>query len=99
MPVRYGPRVWASPIVYSVALLGTLLLANENARPWAVLLLVVSGILAVALWGRQNWIGAFSPDAATPTRINRSRLFYLVGVTVAMLLRLAADLRYAAAIT
>jgi 4-amino-4-deoxy-L-arabinose transferase-like glycosyltransferase len=99
MPVRYGPRVWASPIVYLIALLGTLLLANESARPWGVLLLVVSGMLAVALWGQQNWIGAFSSDVAPPTSENRSRLFYLLGVTVAMLLGLAADLRYAAAIT
>ena len=99
MRAPYGPRVWAGPIVYLIALLGTWLLANESARPWAVLLLVASAVLAVVLWGRQNWISAFPSDATARTRVNRSRLFYLFGVTIAMLLVLAADLRYAAAPT
>src|SRR6476660_3780339 len=97
MRAPYGSRVWAGPIVYLIALLGTLLLANASSRPWAVLLLVVSAVLAVMLWGRQNWISAFPSDAIARTRVNRSRLFYLFGVTIAMLLVLAADLRYAAA--
>jgi len=42
-----GPKVWAGPIVYLIALLGTWLLANEGARPWAVLLLIASAVLAV----------------------------------------------------
>jgi len=91
------PKVWAGAIVYLIALLGTWLLANESARPWAVLLLVASAMLAVVLWHRQNWISALLPDATARTRVNRSRLFYLFGVTVAMLLVLAADFRYAAA--
>ena len=99
MRAPYGPKVWAGPIVYLIALLGTWLLANESARPWAVLLLVASAVLAVVLWGRQNWISAFPSDATARTRVNRSRLFYLFGVTIAMLLVLAADLRYAAAPT
>jgi len=99
MRAPYGPRVWAGPIVYFIALLGTLLLAKESARPWAVLLLVASAVLAVVLWGRQNWISAFSSDATARTRVNRNRLFCLFGVTIAMLLVLAADLRYAAAPT
>jgi 4-amino-4-deoxy-L-arabinose transferase-like glycosyltransferase len=94
-----GPKVWAGPIVYLIALLGTWLLANENARPWAVLLLVASAMLAVVLWRRQNWVSAFPSDATTPTGVYRSRLFYLLGVTIAVLLALAADLRYAAAPT
>ena len=99
MRAPYGPKVWAGPIVYLIALLGTWLLANESARPWAVLLLIASAVLAVVLWGRQNWISAFPSDATARTRVNRSRLFYLFGVTIAMLLVLAADLRYAAAPT
>ena len=99
MRALYGPKVWAGPIVYLIALLGTWLLANESARPWAVLLLIASAVLAVVLWGRQNWIPAFPSDATAPTGVNRSRLFYLFGVTIAMLLVLAADLRYAAAPT
>jgi hypothetical protein len=96
MCALYGPKVWAAPIVYLIALLGTWLLANESARPWAVLLLIAS---AVGLWGRQNWIPAFPSDVTTPRAIYRSRLFYLFGATIAMLLALAADLRYAAAPT
>ena len=97
MRAPYGPRVWAGPIVYFIALLGTLLLAKESARPWSVLLLVASEVLAVVLWGRQNWISAFLSDATARTRVNRNRLFWLFGVTIAMLLVLAADLRYGTA--
>ncbi|MFL6501829.1 MAG: ArnT family glycosyltransferase, partial [Candidatus Udaeobacter sp.] len=98
MRAPYGPTVWAGPVVYLIALLGTLLLANESARPWAVLLLVASATLAVLLWGRQDWRPAFPPDATAPTRVNDS-LFYLLGIAMAMLLVLAGDLRYAAAPT
>lgn len=97
MRAPYGAKVWAGPIVYLIALLGTWLLANESARPWAVLLVVAAAMLAVVLSGRQNWIPAFPSDAIAQTRVNRSRLFYLFGVTIAVLLVLAADLRYAAA--
>ena len=91
------PRVWASAIVYLIALLGTWLLANESARSWAFLLLIACAVMTVVLWGRQNWIPAFPSDATTPTGVNHSRLFYLPGVTIAVLLVLAADLRYVAA--
>jgi Dolichyl-phosphate-mannose-protein mannosyltransferase len=97
MRAPYGTKVWAGPIIYLIALLGTWLLANESARPWAVSLIVISAVLAVVLWGHQNWIPAFPSEATTPTHLNRSRLFYLLGVTIAVLLVLAADLRYAAA--
>src|SRR6476620_3286808 len=99
MRAPYGPRVWAGPVVYLIALTGTWLLANESARLWAVLLLVASAVLAVVLWGRQNWISAFPFDATARTRVTRSRLFFVFGVTIAMLLVIAADLRYAAAPT
>ena len=97
MRARYGPEVWAGPIVYLIALLGTWLLANDSARAWAVLLLIVSAVLAVLLWGRQKWIAAFSSDATAGTRVNRSRSFYLHGLSIAVPLVLAADLRYAVA--
>ena len=97
MRAPYGSRVWAGPAVYLIALLGTWLLANENARFWAVSLLIASAVLAVVLWGRQGWMSAFPSDATTPTRTNHGRLFYLFGVTIAILLVLAADLRFAAA--
>jgi len=53
----------------------------------------------VVLWGRQDWTPAFASDAPARTAVNRSRLFYLLGVTIAVLLVLVADLRYAAAPT
>jgi hypothetical protein len=61
MRALYGPKVWAGPIVYFIALLGTCLLANESARPWAVLLLITSAMLAVVLWGRQNYPNSVPP--------------------------------------
>jgi hypothetical protein len=95
MRALYGPKVWAGPIVYFIALLGTWLLASESARPWAALLLITSAMLAVVLWGRQNWIPVFPSGATAPTDVNGNRLFYLLGLTIAVLLVLVADLRYA----
>ena len=97
MRARYGAKFWTGLIVYLLALTGTFLLANESARPWAGLLLIVSGVLAVVLWGDQNWIPAFAADAPAWTGVSRSRLFYLLGVTAAVLLVLAADFRFAVA--
>src|SRR6476646_2442800 len=97
MRALFGARVWAGPIVYLIALVGTWLLANESARPRAALLLVAAAMLSVVLWGRQNWIPAFPSDATARMRVNRILLFYLFGVMIAMLLVLAADLCYAAA--
>jgi 4-amino-4-deoxy-L-arabinose transferase-like glycosyltransferase len=97
MRARYGPKVWGGPIVYLIALPGTWLLANENARPWAVSLLIVSAVLALGLWRRQEWIAAFPSHPTPQTDVNRGRLFCFPGVTLAVLLVLAADLRYAAA--
>ena len=99
MRAPYALRFWAGPIVYLIALLGTLLLAKESSRLWAVLLLVASAVLAVVFWGRQNWISAFPSNATARPGVNRSRLFYWSGVAIAVLLVLAADLRYTAAPT
>ena len=89
--------LWAASIVYSISLLGTLLLANEGVRGWAVLLLIAAAVIAVLLWGGQKWLPAFSNDLNAPAAVNRSRFFCLVGLAVAVLLVLAADLRYVAA--
>ena len=97
MRARYGARLWAGPIVYIIALLGTRLLETDTARPWAVLLLIVCAVLAVALWGGQDWIAAFPSDVTPKTNLNRSGLVYSFGVTIAVVLVLAADVRYAAA--
>ena len=99
MRAPYGRRVWAGPFVYLIALIATLLLANQSARLWSVSLLIASAVLAVVLWGQQNWVPAFPSDATARPRVKRTRLLYLVGVAIAMLLVLAADLRYVAAPT
>ncbi len=39
---------------YLASLLGTLLLSNELARPWAVLILAGTALLAVIVWERQE---------------------------------------------
>ena len=93
----YWPSLWTGSIIYLVSLLGTLLLANERARQWAVLLLSAAAVLAVLLWGRQKWIPAFSNDVNTPAAVNRSRFSYWITLALAVLLVLAADLRYVAA--
>src|SRR5262249_26199508 len=97
MRALYGPKVWAGPILYLIALLGTWLLANESARLWTVSLLIASAVLTVALWARQDWIAAFPSGATTRIGVRRSRLSYMLGVTIAVLLVLAAGLRYAVA--
>jgi hypothetical protein len=98
MRFRY-PNVCYGLIAYIASLLGTLLLANELARPWAVFMLISAAALGVITWGRQEWIPAFplrySINAISG--FNRSRLFYLLGVISAILVGLGADLRYLAA--
>jgi hypothetical protein len=80
------------------SLIGTLLLANERARSWAVFLLIGAAVLALIVWGQQEWMPAFPRYPITGiTNFNRSRLFYLVGAIIAVSVVLAADLRYLAA--
>ena len=84
-------------IAYLVSLLGTLLLPSELNRFWGVLLLIGAAVLAVFAWRRQKWTPAFPEHSVTriPSLL-RSRL-YLLGMLTAVLLVLAAALRYLAA--
>jgi 4-amino-4-deoxy-L-arabinose transferase-like glycosyltransferase len=84
-------------IAYLVSLLGTLLLPSELTRFWGVLLLIGAAVLAVFAWRRQKWTPAFPEHSVTriPSLL-RSRL-YLLGMLTAVLLVLAAALRYLAA--
>jgi hypothetical protein len=92
---RYS-NFWAGTIVYLISLVGTLLLASERARPWAVSLLIVAAVFVVLLWGGQKWIPASAPDVPSIHGINRRRVFHLLGLGVALVVAFAADLRYAA---
>lgn len=96
MRAPYCVSFWGGSIVYLISLVGTLLLANERARHWAVLLLIAAAVLAVLLWGRQKWIIAFSNDVNVSTAVNRSRFSHWTALAVAVLFVLAADLRYVA---
>ena len=97
MRAAHYPSLWGGSIVYLVSLLGTLLLTNEHAQRWAILLLIAAAVFTVLLWGQQKWIPAFWNDVSSPTPLNRSRFFCVVGLAIAVLLVLAADLRYIAA--
>src|SRR5205814_6706143 len=57
---------------------------------------VMSALTSFVLLCRQKCVSAFRSDATATTGIHSRRLFYLLGVTIAMLLVLAADFRYAA---
>jgi 4-amino-4-deoxy-L-arabinose transferase-like glycosyltransferase len=94
MRAPYCPIVWLGPVIYLVSLLGTLLLANERVRAWAVLLLITAAILSVVVWGSQKWTSGFSADIG---EAKRGRFEYLPGLIAAFVFVLAADLRYAAA--
>jgi len=97
MRSRYCPNLWHGLIVYLISLLANLLLASEPGRSWAVILLAAAAVLTVVLWGQQKWIPAFPPHPTTRTgNANRRHLFYLLGVTGALTLVLAADLRFVA---
>lgn len=98
MRVRYYSKLWYGLIAYLASLGGTVLLANELDRPWAVLLLISAAVLAVIVWGRQEWTTAF-PHYPVPraTFFKRSRFFHWFGLLSAFLIALAGDLRYLAA--
>jgi 4-amino-4-deoxy-L-arabinose transferase-like glycosyltransferase len=98
MRVRYYSKLWYGLIAYLASLAGTVLLANELDRPWAVSLLISAAVLAVIVWGPQEWITAF-PHYPVPraTFFKRSRIFHRFGLLSAFLIALAGDLRYLAA--
>src|SRR5215831_14791466 len=77
-------NLWGGCIVYLIALLGTWLLANERARPWAVLLLAVAAVLTVLLWRGQEWIPAFASLNRSRTPVTAIRLLYLLGLGTAL---------------
>ncbi len=95
MWVRSCSNLWCGLITFFASLAGTLLLRNEPAHPWAVLLLICAAVLAVIVWGQQEWIPAFPGDpVAGVLSAYRSHFFYLVGAVSAFLLALAANFHY-----
>src|SRR5438874_235174 len=93
--MRYYSNLCWGLIAYLFSFVGTLLLASAPARPWAMLLLIGAAVLAVLIWGRQEWIPAFTPRPITQTTASwRSRSFYLFGVQGALLIALTGDFCY-----
>src|SRR5262245_5598020 len=76
--------VWLGLVAFALSLLGTELLRRESLRPWAVLLLLAAGILAVLAWSDARWSAAFPADqGAEPhvqTRRRRFAIATLIGV-------------------
>src|ERR1041384_5615682 len=84
---RWPPRgVWLGPVAFVLSLLGTELLRSESLRPWAVLLLLAAGLLAVVAWSDARWSLSFPADQATEARLqtwrSRSALATLVGAVL-----------------
>ncbi|PYK52953.1 MAG: hypothetical protein DME48_13570 [Verrucomicrobia bacterium] len=93
--MRYYSNLCWGLIAYLFSLVGTLLLASEPTRRWAMLLLIGTAVLAVLIWGRQEWIPAFTSHTITQTPTSwRSRSSYLFGVLGALLIALTGDFCY-----
>src|SRR6266513_3129707 len=97
MRVRYSSKLWYGLVAYLASVGGTVLLASELDRPWAVLLLISAAVLAVIVWGRQEWIPAFPRYPVTRvTFFKRSSFIHWFVLLSAFLVALAGDLRYLA---
>ncbi len=91
-PLKDCRGILGGPIAYLLSVIGALSLANEPSRPWSVLLLLAAAVSAVIIWGRQKWIPAFSSHA-----VGQVHPLVWFGMIGALLLVLAADIRYVAA--
>ena len=83
-------RIWPGILAYVLSLLGTLLLGIPQARPYAALLLIGAGVLAVIIWGRVRWSAPFAL-AAPSISLPRERLVYLAGIGAIGLVLLGAN--------
>src|SRR5438067_1959628 len=75
--------VWLGPVAFALSVLGTELLRRESLRPWAVLLLLSAGVVAVLAWSHARWSTAFpadpGPQAHVQTWRRRFALATLIG--------------------
>ena len=65
--------VWLGPVAFALSLLGTELLGRESLRPWAVLLLLAAGVLAVLAWSDARWSAAFPADLGAEAHLQTWR--------------------------
>src|SRR5207248_8570464 len=75
--------VWLGPVAFALSVLGTELLRRESLRPWAVLLLLSAGVVAVLAWSDSRWSPSFPADQGTEAHLqtwrSRSALATLAG--------------------
>jgi hypothetical protein len=91
-------NLWGGVIAFLISLAGTLLLRSESARVWAVPLLIAAAALAVIVWGRHKWIPAFAQYSfRRETDLPRRHQLSLMGELAAVVISLAAGIRYLAA--
>src|SRR5437868_3192788 len=82
--------IWSGILAYLLSLFGTLMLGITQARLYAALLLVGSGLLAVIIWGRIKWSAPFAPTAGSIS-LPRERLVYLAGIGAIAMVLLGAN--------
>ncbi len=88
--------MWLGVLVYLISLAGTLLLKVEQARFYAVALLLVAAVLAIIVWGYLRWPHAFVSDTL-PTNPHYSKhIWQWVGLGGSGLLVFVADVYQAA---
>lgn len=93
----YG--AWLGIAAGLLSLSGTLLLAEDSARIWSVLLLAAGCVLAILAWGGQKWpvVFAASREASEEgARLDRRCFLCLAGFAGAGLLALSADVQFLA---
>jgi len=78
--------VWLGPVAFALSVLGTELLRRESLRPWAVLLLLSAGVVAVLAWSDSRWSPSFPADQGTEAHLqtwrSRSALATLAGAVL-----------------
>jgi 4-amino-4-deoxy-L-arabinose transferase-like glycosyltransferase len=93
--------VWLGAASVALSILGTLLLPDESARLWGVLLILVACAAALLAWGGQRWpdlLPAYvAPTTApTPQTLRRILTVPLLGFAASALLILVADALFVA---
>jgi 4-amino-4-deoxy-L-arabinose transferase-like glycosyltransferase len=93
--------VWLGAVAFVLSLLGTGLLRREPLRPWAVVLLLVAGVISVLAWSDARWSPPFPADRGAKLAVAhlqtwRSR-FALATLASAVLLSALSHVAFLAA--
>src|SRR5215471_12020955 len=90
--------LWLGPLAFALSLIGTELLTTEDARIWAVLVLLVAGSLAMVAWCNSKWSTPFPNEytksqASPRSQKRRFALGLLAGAILVSALSHVAFLR------